>query len=209
MDVNPEGAFAMTNDSIRSSLVTATRAVAVTTVAFGLVYPLVVWAGAGLLFARRAEGSPVERDGVVVASEFVGQHFEAPGYVWGRPSATATPYDSSSASASNLAPTNPGWATTVEERTASLLAAHPGRTSVPIELVTASGSGLDPHLSPGAAKWQATRVASASGVESQVVEGLVDELTIPPLFGLFGRPVVNVVELNRTLDMRYPVETTP
>jgi K+-transporting ATPase ATPase C chain len=171
------------------------------TILCGLVYPLAVTGAAQVAFPRQAHGSLVVVDGRVVGSTLVGQPFSAPGYFWSRPSATGTPYDGASSSASNLGPTNPALHQAVVDRIAALRAADPGNTApVPIDLVTASGSGLDPDISPAAAYYQVARVARARGLDRPSLQALVDAHVESRLLGILGEPHVNVLELNLALD---------
>lgn len=169
------------------------------TVLLGVVYPVAITALAQLAFPDQANGSLVERDGVVIGSSLIGQSFDDPAYFWGRPSATAEPYDASASAGSNLGPLNPALADAVAARIAALRAADPtiADAPVPIDLVTASGSGLDPHVSPAAAHYQVPRVAHARGMPEDDVRALVDAGIERPLL---GEPVVNVLQLNLALD---------
>ncbi|HEY0293884.1 MAG TPA: potassium-transporting ATPase subunit KdpC [Bordetella sp.] len=169
----------------------------------GLAYPLATTGVARLLFPHQAAGSLIERDGKVVGSSLIGQAFSSPGYFWSRPSATAPmPYNAAASSGSNLGPTNPGLTQAVKDRIAALDAADPGNTApVPVDLVTASASGLDPHISPAAADYQAARVARARKLPEADVRRLVRAHTeAGPWLGLLGDPTVNVLELNLALD---------
>jgi K+-transporting ATPase ATPase C chain len=160
---------------------------------------------AQVLFPHRANGSLVEVDGRVVGSELIGQQFTSPGYFWSRPSATAPAYNAAASSGSNLATTSPSLREAVVERVAALREADPGNTSpVPVDLVTASGSGLDPHISPAAAAYQAARVARARGLPVERVRALIAEHTIGRQLGILGEPVVNVLRLNLALDAVAP-----
>jgi K+-transporting ATPase ATPase C chain len=168
----------------------------------GVIYPLAVTGIAQGLFSREAGGSMIVKDTRIVGSELIGQPFSDPGYFWPRPSATApVPYNAGASSGSNLGPTNPALLEAIQERVAVLRAADPGNTSqVPVDLVTASGSGLDPHISPAAAEYQLARVARARGLREEVVRALVVEHTESRQWGVFGEPRVNVLELNLSLD---------
>ena len=172
------------------------------TVLTGFLYPLVITALAQLLFPERAAGSIVTRDGHAVGSRLIGQSFSDPKYFWSRPSATAPqPYNGTASAGSNLGPLNPALFDAIKPRVAALRAADPGNGApVPIDLVTASGSGLDPEISLAAANYQAARVARARGLAPERVEALIAQHTEGRLFGVLGEPRVNVLELNLALD---------
>lgn len=174
----------------------------VLTLVTGVAYPLLVTGAARLAFPEQASGSVIRRDGRDVGSALLGQPFSDPKYFWSRPSATLPqPYNGASSSGTNQAATNPALATAVAERVAALRAADPANTApVPVDLVTASGSGLDPHISPAAALWQVGRVARARGLERVAVERLVAAHTAGRSFGLLGEPRVDVLALNLALD---------
>ncbi|WP_061126649.1 potassium-transporting ATPase subunit KdpC [Caballeronia catudaia] len=173
------------------------------TIVTGLVYPAIVTAVGQAAFHREANGSLIERDGKVVGSEIIGQQFDAPRYFWGRLSATTpNPYNAGSSGGSNLGPTNSALADEVAARVAALRGADSGRSAadVPVDLVTSSGSGLDPEISPAAALYQVERVAKARGMSAGQVEALVARATTGRQFGLLGEPRVNVLKLNLALD---------
>jgi K+-transporting ATPase ATPase C chain len=173
------------------------------TVLTGLAYPAAVTGVAHAVFPRQARGSAVAgRDGVPAGSALVGQPFTDPRWFWGRPSATApVPYEGRASSGSNLGPSNPALHEAVKARIAALRAADPGNdAAIPVDLVTASGSGLDPHVSPAAALYQVGRVARARGVAPERVRALVEERIERPALGILGAPRVNVLELNLALD---------
>lgn len=173
------------------------------TVLTGLLYPLVVTGAAQALFPEEANGSLVRRHGQVIGSQLIGQRFEDPKYFWGRPSATGpAPYNAAASTGSNLGPSNPALAEAIAARVAALRAADPSQVSapVPVDLVTASGSGLDPHLSPAAALYQVSRVARLRGVDAEKLRQLVTDHTEARTLGLFGEPRVNVLALNLALD---------
>jgi K+-transporting ATPase ATPase C chain len=172
------------------------------TIVTGLVYPGVITLVARVFFAEEASGSVIERDGRAVASRLLGQPFSSPGYFWSRPSATGPqPYNGAVSTGSNQGPINPNLESAVRDRIAALRAADPGNTRpVPVDLVTASGSGLDPHISPAAADYQLGRVARARGLDEAQVRTLVQNATEGRTFGVLGEPRVNVVQLNLALD---------
>jgi len=168
----------------------------------GVAYPLLVTGVAKAAFPRQAAGSLIEQNGSVVGSTLIGQPFESPKYFWGRISAT-TPaaYNAGSSTPSNLGPTNPALTDAAKARIDALHAADPENTApIPVDLVTASGSGLDPDISPAAAYYQAARVARARGVDEAHVKQLIAQHTEPPTLGFLGEPRVNVVALNMALD---------
>jgi len=167
----------------------------------GAAYPALVTVVAKVFFPARAAGSVVVRDGAPVGSALIGQPFSDVRYFWPRPSATTpVPYNAAAGSGSNLAPSNPALVKAIAERVAALRAANPGGGDVPVDLVTASGSGLDPHISPAAAEYQVARVARARGMTADRVRALVRDATEGPSLGVLGDPRVNVLELNLALD---------
>ncbi|MDS4022524.1 MAG: potassium-transporting ATPase subunit KdpC [Candidatus Competibacter sp.] len=172
----------------------------------GLIYPLLVTGIGQALFPIQAAGSLIERDGKLVGSRLIGQNFTDPKYFWGRPSATSPyPNNAAASSGSNLGPLNPALKDAVESRVKALREADPGNTQLaPVDLVTASASGLDPHISPAAAEYQVARVARARGLAPETVRNLVAKQTEDRQWGIFGEPRVNVVELNLALDGLRP-----
>jgi K+-transporting ATPase ATPase C chain len=176
----------------------------VLTVVTGVVYPVIVTVIAQVVFPHQANGSLIVKDGKVVGSTLIGQPFDDPKYFWGRPSATSPfAYNAASSSGSNLSPTNPALVKSVQERVDALRAADPGNTApVPVDLVTASGSGLDPHISPAAALYQVNRVAKARKLEPAVVRELVERHIEGRQLGFLGEPRVNVLALNLALDRK-------
>ncbi len=170
----------------------------------GLAYPLAITGIAQATMPLQANGSLILQDGRAAGSELIGQPFNDPKYFWGRPSATTPfPYNSASSSGSNLGPSNPALVDVVQSRIQALRAADPGNTApVPVDLVTTSASGLDPHISSAAAQYQVARVARVRGLGENVVRSLVDQATEGRQFGLLGEPRVNVLRLNLALDTR-------
>lgn len=180
----------------------ALRIVLVFTVLCGLIYPLAITGLAVGLFPRQASGSLVQKDGQVIGSTLIGQPFTAPGYFWPRPSATApTPYNADNTGASGLGPTSAALQKAVQDRVAALRAAGvPANLPLPIDLLTASASGIDPDISPDAALLQVPRVAKARGLAEEAVRALVAQYVEGRELGLMGEPRVNVLELNLALD---------
>jgi K+-transporting ATPase ATPase C chain len=180
----------------------------VLTVITGVIYPLAVTGIAQVVFPHQANGSLIEINGKTYGSELIGQQFDDPKYFWGRLSATGDfPYNAFNAetltgsSGSNYGPLNPALTEAAQARIEALQAADPGNTlPIPVDLVTASGSGLDPHISVAAAQYQIHRVAAARGLEDAQVKSLVDQYTQGRQFGFLGEPTVNVLELNLALD---------
>lgn len=170
----------------------------------GIAYPLAVTGLAQLLFPAQANGSLIGKEGKPVGSTLIGQSFTDPAYFWGRPSATTPqPNNGASSSGSNLGPSNPALAEAARQRIAALRAADPGNTApVPVDLVTASGSGLDPDISPAAAAYQVPRVARARGLSQSQVQAMVAMATTGRQLGVLGEPRVNVLKLNLALDGR-------
>ena len=167
----------------------------------GVAYPAAVTLGARALFPRQAEGSLIRDGAAIRGSELIGQPFSGVNYFWSRPSATGPAYNAAGSSGSNLGPANPALAQAVADRVAALRAADPANTApVPVDLVTASGSGIDPHITPAAAAYQVARVARARSLPEAQVQQLVAAHTEGRTFGVLGEPRVNVLELNLALD---------
>jgi len=191
---------------MKGQAMTALRMTLVTLILTGIAYPLAVTGLARILFPWQSQGSLVLRGGRLLGSELIGQRFENPAYFQGRPSAAgAAGYDAAASSGSNLGPTSKPLRDRVAAEVARLKAENPDAPRpVPIELVTTSGSGLDPHLSPKAARWQARRVAARRGVSVTDLEALIDEHVEDRDLALLGEPRVNVLLLNLDLDRRFP-----
>jgi len=168
----------------------------------GVFYPLLTTAIAQAIFPAQAAGNLLERDGHPVGASLIGQNFSAPGHFWGRPSATSPqPNNGLASGGSNLGPLNPALTAAVKGRVDALHAADPDNTSpVPVDLVTASASGLDPHISLAAAQYQLARVARAQHMPVETVQALIDRATQRPAIGVLGEPVINVLQLNIALD---------
>jgi potassium-transporting ATPase KdpC subunit len=191
--------------NITKNLLIAVLMTTVTTLLLGVAYPLVVTGLAQVLFPDKANGQLIERDGRIIGSRILGQAFSSPGYFRGRPSAAGSGYDAANSGGTNLGPTNKKLIDAVK---ASVDAARKENASapVPIDLVTSSASGLDPHLSPASATFQVARVARERGVGVDDVQRVVDAHTQGRQFGFLGEPVVNVLELNLALDAQFPTK---
>jgi K+-transporting ATPase ATPase C chain len=176
----------------------------VTTVMFGILYPLAITGLAQVLFPSKSKGQLIERNGKIVGSRIIGQSFAGPGYFHSRPSAAGTGYDATSSSGSNLGPTNKALLDRVK---ADVEKAHTENSSVPVpvDLVTASGSGLDPHISTASAEFQIPRVAKERKISEAELRALVQKFTEDRQFGILGEPRVNVLELNLELDGAHPL----
>jgi K+-transporting ATPase ATPase C chain len=192
----------MFDTSLFKAFRTAAALLIALTIVTGGLYPLLVTVVAQTLMRDQANGSLREHGGRVVGSALIGQQFDDPRYFWGRPSATnAMPYDGGASSGSNLGPTNPALRTAIEERIRALRAADPGQLgAIPLDLVTTSASGLDPHISPAAAYWQVARVARARRLSEQRVSDLVAAHVEGRTLGILGEPRVNVLALDLALD---------
>jgi potassium-transporting ATPase KdpC subunit len=191
---------------MKKNLITAFLYTIATTVLLGILYPLVVTGLAQVLFKDKANGQLIQQGSTAAGSRIIAQPFTGLQYFHPRPSAAgANGYAANNSSGSNLGPTNQKLVDRVKTEVAALQAENPGRT-VPIDLVTTSGSGLDPHITPAAAEFQMPRVARARGIDDKALATLVAEHTEPRQFGFLGEPRVNVLELNLALDERYPVK---
>ena len=195
---------------MKKNLITAVLMTVVTTILLGLVYPLVVTGLAQVIFPDQANGSLIKRvDGTVIGSRLLGQPFSSPGYFRSRPSAAgASGYDAGASSGSNLGPTNQKLIDRIKADVEKLQAENPG-VPVPIDLVTTSGSGLDPHISPAAAEFQVRRVARERRASEEQIRSVVATHTLGRQFGFLGEPRVNVLELNLDLDQKFPLRASP
>jgi K+-transporting ATPase ATPase C chain len=189
--------------NIIRNLISAVLMTIVTTVLLGLAYPLIVTVVAQALFTDQANGQLIERNGRIVGSRIIGQTFSSPGYFRGRPSAAGAGYDAANSAGTNLGPTNKKLIDSVTSAVEAARTENPG-TPVPIDLVTSSASGLDPHISPAAAFFQMPRVARQRGVAEADVRSLLETLVEPRQLGFLGEPRVNVLMLNLALDDRWP-----
>ncbi len=188
---------------MKRNLITAVLYTVVTTLLFGLGYPFLVTGAAQLLFKNKANGQLIEKDGTLIGSSLIGQPFSAPNYFHSRPSAAGNGYDAANSSGSNFAPTNKKLIDRVATDTATAQTDRPGQ-AVPVDLVTASASGLDPHITPAAADFQVSRIAHERHLSEQAVRSLVMQHTEGRQLGFLGEPSVNVLELNLALDQTAP-----
>ena len=184
---------------MKKNLITAVLMTLVTTVAFGLLFPLLITGLAQVLFPQQANGQLLTRNGRVVGSRLIGQSFSSPGYFHSRPSSAGTGYDAGNSSGSNLGPTNQTLIARVQGDADRLQGENPG-VAIPMDLLTSSGSGLDPDISPEAAEFQVPYIAKERGLSEDVVREAVQQHTQAREFGFLGEPRVNVLELNLTLD---------
>ena len=201
--------------NITKNLIVAVLMTAVTTLLLGIVYPLAVTGLAQVLFPDKANGQLIERGGKIVGSRIIGQGFSSPGYFHSRPSAAGTGYDAADSAGTNLGPTNKKLvdavkaavdATKTENQDGAGCEVQGARCDVPVDLVTSSASGLDPHISPAAAAFQVARVARQRGINVDAVRQLVNAHTEGRQLGFLGEAVVNVLELNLALDERHPMK---
>jgi K+-transporting ATPase ATPase C chain len=190
---------------MKKDLQIAIRFTLVTTVLFGIAYPLVVTGLSQWLFPRQSNGSLITRDGKIIGSRLIGQTFSSDSYFHVRPSSARDGYDAANSSGSNLAPTNHALIERVQADVAKLRAENPS-APIPVDLVTASGSGLDPHISPAAAEFQVPRVTNARKIPQDSLRALIAKHTEARQFGVFGEPRINVLELNLELDSAFPAK---
>jgi K+-transporting ATPase ATPase C chain len=190
---------------MKRNLLIAIRFTVVTTIVFGLGYPLLVTGLSQWIFPRQANGSLIERNGQIVGSQLIGQGFSSDKYFHSRPSNAGYGYDPTSSGGSNLGPTNQALVTRVQQDVAKWQQENPG-TPVPADLVTSSGSGLDPDISPASAEFQIARVAKARGISVEQVKQIVAKHTLPRQFGILGEARVNVLESNLDMDASAPAK---
>ncbi len=190
---------------LKKNLITAVLMTIATTVLLGLIYPLLVTGIAQLVFPEQANGQLIHQDGKLVGSSLIGQGFTGSAYFHSRPSAAGNGYDAANSAGSNLGPTNQKLLDRVHQDVAALQSENPGRP-VPIDLVTTSASGFDPHITPAAADYQLSRVAGARGTTDAEIARLIAKHTEGRELGLLGEPRVNVLELNLELDQRFPIK---
>jgi K+-transporting ATPase ATPase C chain len=193
---------------MKKNLVTAVLMTLATTVLFGLVYPLVVTGLAQVIFLKQANGQLIHRNGATIGSSLIGQSFSGPAYFHSRPSAAGTGYDAANSGGSNLGPTNQKLIARVKGDVTSAQADNPG-TPVPIDLVTTSASGFDPHITPAAAEFQLPRIAKERAITLEQLRALVSKHTEGRQLGVLGEARVNVLELNLDLDERFPHDKQP
>ncbi len=191
--------------NITKNLIAAVLMTIVTTLILGVIYPLAITAIAQVAFPRQANGQLIERDGKVVGSRIIGQGFSSPGYFRSRPSAAGMGYDAANSAGSNLGPTNKKLIDAVTANVEVARKENPN-APVPIDLVTTSASGFDPHISPAAADFQLPRVARERGISEADVRRLVEANTTGRQLGFFGESGVNVLELNLALDLQHPIK---
>jgi len=190
---------------MKKNLMVAIRFTLITTLIFGLIYPLLVTVLSQWIFPKQANGSLVSKNGQVVGSRLIGQAFSGDKYFHPRPSSAGNGYDPTASGGSNLGPTNQTLVTRVQQDVAKLQKENPG-VAIPADLVTTSGSGLDPDISPASADFQVTRVAKARGLSAEELRRIVAKHTQPRQYGIFGEARVNVLELNLDLDATAPVK---
>ena len=188
---------------MKKNLITAVLMTIATTILLGLVYPLLVTGMAQVIFPKQANGQLIQQDGKTVGSRIIGQGFSGPAYFHSRPSAAGTGYDAANSAGSNFGPTNQKLIDRVKGDVASARADNPGQ-SVPIDLVTTSASGFDPHITPAAAEFQLPRIARGRGTTIEQVRAVLARHTEPRQLGVLGEARVNVLELNLELDKRFP-----
>jgi potassium-transporting ATPase KdpC subunit len=189
---------------MQTQLNIAIRITIATTILFGLIYPLTVTALSQLLFPQQANGSLIRKNNEVIGSELLGQNFSDPKYFHSRPSSAGSGYDASQSSGSNLAPTNHQLIDRLTTGSAQLQAENPS-VPIPIDLLTTSGSGLDPDITPAAAQFQIPRISRARHIPESVLRNLVDQYAQPRQLGVLGEPRITVMDLNQSLDAKFPL----
>jgi len=190
---------------MKNHLIVAVKFTLITTIIFGLLYPLAVTGLSRLLFPNQANGSLIEKNGQVVGSRLIGQAFTSDKYFHSRPSAAGNGYDATASSGSNLAPTNQQLVDRVKQDVTKLQQENPG-VPIPADLVTSSGSGLDPDISPAAAEFQIPRIARVRGITAEALRPVIARHTQQRQWGILGEPRINVLELNLDLDTSFPVK---
>jgi potassium-transporting ATPase KdpC subunit len=190
---------------MKNHLIVAVKFTLITTIIFGLLYPLAVTGLSRLLFPKQANGSLIEKNGQVIGSRLIGQAFTSDKYFHSRPSAAGSGYDATASSGSNLAPTNQHLVDRVKQDVAKLQQENPG-VPIPADLVTSSGSGLDPDISPAAADFQIPRIARARGITAEALRPVIARHSQTRQWGILGEPRVNVLELNLDLDTSFPAK---
>ena len=193
---------------MKKNLITSILMTIATTILLGIIYPLVVTGMAQVIFPRQANGQLIQRNGKLVGSRIIGQGFSGPGYFHPRPSFAGAGYDAANTNGSQLGPTNQKLIDRVKSDVGTAQVDHPGM-AVPIDLVTGSASGLDPHITPAAADFQLARVAQVRGISEEQLRALVAKYTETRQFGFLGEPRVNILELNLDLDDLHPANKQP
>lgn len=207
MSLHNGGTAAFRKTTMKKNAITAILMTLVTTVLFGLLFPLLITGLAQLIFPRQANGELIARGGKLVGSRLIGQQFSSPGYFHSRPSGAGTGYDAGNSGSPNLGPTNASLVARVQSDADRLQADNPG-TPIPMDLLTTSASGLDPHISPEAAEFQVPRIAKECGLSPAAVREAIRQHTEARQFGFLGEPRVNVLELNLALDAMAPSAQT-
>lgn len=196
----------LNTELFRGQIKTAFLFLILSTILFGMIYPLLVFVIAQSAFSHKANASLIQINNKVIGSSLIGQEFQSPHYFWGRPSATHPSYNPLDSTGSNLCPANPVLLQQIKERVHLLTLNHPENSQpIPVDLVTASASGLDPHISIAAARYQAGRIAKSRKINEQEIYALIESVKEKQDLGILGEPRINVLLLNMQLDMRYPL----